>query len=68
MIDKQADRKVKTKGPKIVSNDIHYIYTVVIGGTISLQKCTRYTVVNIIRYLMECDNNFVFSCNVIDMG
>ena len=35
-VDKQThrhtDRKAKTEGPKILSNDIFYLQTVIIGG------------------------------------
>ena len=30
--DRHTDRKVKTDGPKILSNDIFYLKTVIIGG------------------------------------
>ena len=32
--DTRTDKKVKTEGPKILSNDIFYFKTVVIGGPI----------------------------------
>ena len=34
--DRETDRKLKTKGPKIMYIGIRYIPTVVIGGPISL--------------------------------
>ena len=36
--DTQADKKVKTEGPKIMSIDICYILTVIFGGLIKMEQ------------------------------
>ena len=44
--DIQTDRKVKTEGPNILSNNIFYFKTVIVGGPINRSRSTCQPVIS----------------------
>ena len=55
--DRHTDRKVKSEGPKIMSYDICYLHTVVIGGSLLIKHFLQFIIrfiFIILVYLIYC--------------